>query len=115
MEHRYSPRTRVLIDVKLRYRGVWLIGSRTRDLGDEGLFVESRLRVARNAIVDIEFPSAVPGGPVCVRAFAVRQASDGVGLLVLSPDLPAFREVRCQSARLYSNPALIDTPMQHVA
>ncbi|HEY4732332.1 MAG TPA: PilZ domain-containing protein [Gammaproteobacteria bacterium] len=97
MEQRWSPRTRVNLDVDLLVKGKEIGGCRTRDIGMGGAFVEvSKDLQIEKAIVELIFKlgSSNQISRHKIKAMIVRVAQDGVGLMFRDFDASAFRSLQ---------------------
>ena len=97
MEQRWSPRTRVNLDVDLLIKGKEVGGCRTRDIGMGGAFVEVNSAFqADKAIVELIFKlgSGKHLSRHKIKAIIVRVAEDGVGLMFRDFDASAFRSLQ---------------------
>lgn len=97
MEQRWSPRTRVNLEVDLLVKGKEVGGCRTRDIGMGGAFVEvSEDFHAEKAIVELIFKlgSGDHYSNHRIKAIIVRVANDGVGLMFRDFDASAFRSLQ---------------------
>ena len=97
MEQRWSPRTRVNLDVDLLIKGKELGGCRTRDIGMGGAFVEVNGDVhVEKSIVELIFKlgSGNQFSSHKIKAIIVRVAEDGVGLMFRDFDASAFRSLQ---------------------
>jgi len=97
MEQRWSPRTRVNLDVDLLIKGKEVGGCRTRDIGMGGAFVEvNKDFQAEKAIVELIFKlgSGNHFSKHKIKAIIVRVANDGVGLMFRDFDASAFRSLQ---------------------
>ncbi len=97
MEQRWSPRTRVNLDVDLLIKGKEIGGCRTRDIGMGGAFVEvSNDFETEKAIVELVFKlgSGNQFTKHKIKAIIVRVVDDGIGLMFRDFDASAFRSLQ---------------------
>ena len=97
MEHRWRKRLQKTIKVMLYHNRVPVISCKTRDIGIEGIFVESGPLEFRNyTCLEIEFEGASKYGRRWYRlSVAVAHFSnDGLGLLILDNEPKAFEAWR---------------------
>ncbi len=95
MEHRYTERKQMAINVVVSCARFGLVRGRTVDIGCGGMFVETDCIVMPlNAPVTVSFDPSGAGGLACVqvKAMVVHQRAGGFGLMF--DDLePACREL----------------------
>jgi hypothetical protein len=97
MEHRWSIRTPIRIEVDLDCPGLGQATARTRDIGLGGVFVESReLNPPRNATIELTFYLGSGDTRVAyrIKARVVRVTPEGVGLMFKDYDVNTFRSLQ---------------------
>ncbi len=94
MEHRWSPRKAVKMDVFINYRPLGLVRGETRDISLEGMFVETgRIALPKNEAVDISFTlqHEKEAGVHHLGAYVVHSSDKGVGLMFRDFQSSVFR------------------------
>jgi len=97
MEHRWSLRTPIELDVDLNCEGLGQLGCRTRDIGLGGVFLEGSADFPpKNANVELTFNLDSSEGTTRhkIKARVVRIADDGIGLMFRDFDVGAFRSLQ---------------------
>ena len=98
MEHRWSLRTPVELDVDLIYESVDEMACKTRDIGLGGVFIEgdSQVMPPKNANVELNFILNSDEGSIKhkIKARVVRTSDDGIGLMFRDFDVGAFRSLQ---------------------
>lgn len=115
MEHRWSKRFNVNVDVSLYHRGNSAVKCKTRDAGSAGIFIESAPQtIVKNTFLEVGFDE---GGNLrykkarkhLVRALVVHSSAKGVGLMFIKPEpevLLAWRQVMRRARHQSSNSSL---------
>ncbi len=83
VDHRWSERQPLRIDVVMQYDALGLISGKTRDISHDGMFVETgiiRLFPNDSLILTFANPLKEDGSLVTVAATVRHAAKDGVGL-----------------------------------
>lgn len=98
MEQRWSPRTRVDLDVDLSYGSEELMGCKTRDIGMGGVFIElaDDKKPSEETVVDVVFKIA-EGQELTqhrIKATVVRNNEHGIGLMFRDFDANTFRSLQ---------------------
>ena len=86
MEHRWSRRKPVVINVSLHQRNIYQIRCKTRDLSQDGMFVLTQSHPKQNnGTLRIEFEISHNGAKKQYRlpAMVVHQCEDGIGLMFI--------------------------------
>lgn len=108
MEHRWSPRKPVKMDVFINYQPLGLVRGEAKDVSLEGMFVETgRVTLPKNEEVDITF--AVKNDHekriLHMGAFVVHSSQKGAGLMfrsgaheALEDALSVKTERRCKAS-----------------
>jgi len=97
MEHRWSERKNVTMDVTLHYDPVGQISGKTRDVSLEGMFVETEgVTIPSRAEVKVLFESKDHGTKYshCVPAYVVHNNDNGVGLMLRHSGYEDFYALR---------------------
>ena len=97
MEHRWSLRAPIRIDIDLDCPGVGATTCTTRDIALGGVFVEMPdVLPPKNADVDLVIHLYAEGRPTQyrVKAKVVRVTRDGVGLMFRDYDMVTYRSLR---------------------
>lgn len=98
MEHRWSLRTPVTLDVDLIYESASEMACKTRDIGLGGVFIEgdSQTMPPKNANVELNFILNSDDGSTKhkIKARVVRTSDDGIGLMFRDFDVGAFRSLQ---------------------
>ncbi|WP_455234377.1 PilZ domain-containing protein [Thiogranum longum] len=85
IEHRWSSRKDINMDVNLYYPPIGMINGQTRNISLEGMFVAVKgVRIPPQARLEISFTAETQGRPVEHRlpAYVVHQSDGGVGLML---------------------------------
>ncbi len=85
IEHRWSSRREISLDVNLHYPPVGTINGTTRNISLEGMYVDLKgVRIPPQARLEISFVAEIGGRTVEHRlpAYVVHQHDDGVGLML---------------------------------
>ena len=85
MEHRWSERKNIVMDVTLHYGPVGKIAGKTRDVSLEGMFVKTDgLVIPARSEVMVTFATKEEHGELnhCVPAYVVHNNDAGVGLML---------------------------------
>ena len=98
MEHRWSLRTPVALEVDLIYESASELSCKTRDIGLGGVFLEGDTATMppKNANVELNFilNSGETTTKHKIKARVVRTADDGIGLMFRDFDVGAFRSLQ---------------------
>ena len=97
MEHRWSERKPVTMDVTLHYDPVGQISGKTRDISLEGMYVETEgVTIPSRAEVKVLFETNSLGAKQshCVPAYVVHNQGNGVGLLLRHSGYEDFYALR---------------------
>lgn len=119
MEHRWSKRFNVNVDVSLYHRGNSVIKCQTHDAGSAGIFIEPvHQALAKNTFLEVEFEQGLnlrykKPQKFRMRALVVHTSKKGIGLMFLKPEpetLLAWRqEIRRAHHQPCSSSAAINT------
>lgn len=85
IEHRWSSRREIDLDVNLHYPPVGTINGKTRNISLEGMYVDLKgVRIPPQARLEISFVAETRGRPVEHRlpAYVVHTREGGVGLML---------------------------------
>ena len=88
MEHRLCKRSEVVVDVVIYYKGQLAVRGKIRNLSWEGMFIETAPMICpAYVIVEVGLVACNNGVTVeqRLRAYAVHQTSEGVGVMFLMP------------------------------
>lgn len=97
MEHRWSERKQVTMDVTLHYDPVGQISGKTRDISLEGMFIETDgVTIPSRAEVKVMFETNTLGAKQshCVPAYVVHNDENGIGLLLRHSGYEEFYALR---------------------
>lgn len=87
MEHRLSERRPINLDVLIFYQGLPVGSGRTRNIGHEGMFIETEIRdFPEGTTLDIELDMDSGEGEQRVRLLAliIHRNGEGMGLMFLT-------------------------------
>ncbi|HKK13083.1 MAG TPA: PilZ domain-containing protein [Gammaproteobacteria bacterium] len=97
IEHRWSERKPINMEVEIFYTPMGMVPGRTRDVSLEGMFVETGgVHLPRHARLEVTFRTAGHQGP-CehrVPAYVVHGNERGVGLMLDHIEPRGFRALR---------------------
>lgn len=96
MEHRWSVRKPVIVEVALRRQGSRFKRFKTRDLSMEGIFVESGPDSwPQDTFLELELPLYENGKQICHRVpvVVVHSSPEGMGLMFCVFDQPLFKAI----------------------
>ena len=83
MDHRWTSRIKLCMNVVIHYSPLGLIRGKTRDISLQGMFVELP-NIYLSSDEDIEITFSPPFGktirPACVKARVVHSTDNGIGL-----------------------------------
>lgn len=85
IEHRWSSRRKIDLEVNLHYPPVGTINGKTRNISLEGMYVDLKgVHIPPQARLEISFTAEICGRPVEHRlpAYVVHSREDGVGLML---------------------------------
>jgi len=85
IEHRWSSRRKIDLDVNLHYPPVGTINGKTRNISLEGMYVDLKgVRIPPQARLEISFTAETRGRPIEHRlpAYVVHSRDGGVGLML---------------------------------
>lgn len=105
MDRRWSMRKAIVVDVSIRRDGATAGFGRCRNIGLEGMFVETDCQLlSRGMALELEFEleDGGIGRRHCVPAVAVRVSEQGVGAMFLSFHATLFRSLQ---RLLYERPS----------
>lgn len=98
MEHRWSARRPIAMDVELFYPPIGSIRGRTQDISMEGMFVDTGgVYLPTHAKVEVSFRTLDQQRQQCehrVDAYVVHGTGDGVGLMLRHVDYQHFHALR---------------------
>ncbi len=97
VEHRWSERKPIQMDVTLFYEPMGTILGRTRNISLEGMFVQTNgIKLPLNARLEVSFVSRSHGKEKehHVPAYVVHDHGDGVGLMLRHSDYSDFYALR---------------------
>ena len=97
LDHRWSARRNINIDVNLHYPPVGVISGRTRNISLEGMFVElDGVTVPLQARLDISFTADTHGTAFEYRltAYVVHGDSQGIGVMLQHSGYREFDALR---------------------
>jgi hypothetical protein len=116
MEHRCNKRLIKAVKVMLYHNGIPVVTCKTRDVGVEGIFVETGPLVYRNnTLLKIEFEIASYNSRQIYRlsAIVVHSSEIGLGLYILESESEAF-EAWCNVLQNDSSQTSIDEPGENL-
>ena len=102
MEHRWSKRFNVNVEVLLHHRGNSAIKCQTGDAGTAGIFIDSAPQtIAKNTFLEVEFEEGAnlrykKNRSHRIRALVIHSSKKGVGIMFLKTEpetLLAWRQV----------------------
>lgn len=96
MEQRWSLRKPVTFEVKVSYKCHPDVLGRSRNIGLEGLFIETGIMILPvGSCIQVEFNlmSATQREPICMSAVVVHRTSNGCGIAFQSFNWNAFRTI----------------------
>ncbi|QKT02451.1 PilZ domain-containing protein [Ectothiorhodospiraceae bacterium 2226] len=95
MEHRWSKRKALKLDVLLYHRGMPIARSRSRNIGLEGMCVDAGIELPEHAPVDVEFELMHKGRRRRHRlpAVVVHRTEEATGLMFRTFDRAAFQAI----------------------
>ena len=99
MEHRWSVRKPVDIDVRVYHGGFPGARVRARNIGMEGMYIETRgLALPKNSVLDVEFrlDDAGEGQNFRVPSFVRHVSGGGVGVMFRQFNQDLFRALHNQ-------------------
>jgi hypothetical protein len=85
VEHRWSSRKDIYLDVNLYYAPIGMINGKTRNVSLEGMFVDLKgVRIPPQARLEVAFTADSRGGAIEHRlpAYVVHSRDGGVGLML---------------------------------
>lgn len=85
IEHRWSSRKQINLDVNLYYPPIGTINGRTRNISLEGMFVDLKgVRIPAQARLEVAFTAELHGKWIEHRlpAYVVHEGDDGIGLML---------------------------------
>ena len=85
VEHRWSSRKDINLDVNLYYAPVGMINAKTRNISLEGMFVDIKgVRIPAQARLEVSFTASSGGGTFEHRlpAYVVHSRDGGIGLML---------------------------------
>jgi hypothetical protein len=88
-ERRWCVRKAIIMAVTLHHQGRQLSNCKTRDIGVEGIFIETDTAAMDvHDVLEVSLPTSVIGAGQCRRipAMAVHKRGNGVGLMFCSFD-----------------------------
>jgi PilZ domain len=97
VEHRWSKRKPIALDVLVHYRSFGVVRGKARDIGVGGMFVETgAITLNLNALVEVNVRTQkdVTDRPYRLRALVVRTAPHGAGLMFRSFDQASYGVLR---------------------
>ncbi|MGD8842824.1 MAG: PilZ domain-containing protein [Gammaproteobacteria bacterium] len=97
LEHRWSPRKNINIDVDLHYPPIGLISGRTRNISLEGMFVElDGVTIPPQARLEISFTAHSHGTAFKYRlpAYVVHGSNRGIGVMLQHSGYREFDALR---------------------
>jgi len=115
MEHRWSKRFNVNVDVLLYHRGGRPIKCKTYNAGTAGIFIKSVLEtLTKNSFLEVEFEEGAnlrykKNRSHRIRALVIHSSKQGVGLMFLKPEpetLLAWRQVMRRAHHQLSSSSL---------
>ena len=95
MENRWSQRKAIKINVMLHHNGIPVAHCRCRDLGIEGVFVESGpLTYPKNTLLDLAFLSDANEITTRVKVMVIHSSGSGLGLRFTNFGMDGLRAVK---------------------
>ena len=85
MEHRWSERKNIVMDVTLHYGPIGKIGGKTRDISLEGMFIELEgVQIPPQSRLEVAFTTEGSTGETEHRlpAYVVHEEDGGIGLML---------------------------------
>ncbi len=85
IEHRWSSRKQINLDVNLYYPPIGTVNGRTRNISLEGMFVDLKgVHIPAQARLEVAFTAELHGKRTEHRlpAYVVHQGEDGIGLML---------------------------------
>jgi hypothetical protein len=108
MEHRWNIRHPAVIDVLLHHKEISEIQCKTRNIGRDGLFVETEnMTYQPNTLLQVEFESNQDGIKQIhvLPAIVMHSSPDGLGLMFMQPNTYDFICTNSQIVKDSSNKA----------
>lgn len=95
VEHRFSPRSAIVLEADLYHNRRCLGSFKTRDLGYRGLFVETgRIGLLCGSLVQITLTAPAARGKRTLDAMVVHYSAGGAGLLFAAGQLESLSFIR---------------------
>jgi hypothetical protein len=116
MEHRCNKRLLKAIKVMLYHNSIPVIICKTRDIGAEGIFVETGpLMYRNNTLLKMEFEVASNNSRQLYRlsAIVVRSSQEGLGLYIVESESEALK-AWCNALQYDSSHISIDEPGENL-
>lgn len=98
IEHRWSSRQQINLDVNLYYPPIGTISGRTRNISLEGMFVDLKgVRIPAQARLEVAFTAERHGKCIehRLQACVAHEGEDGIGLMLKHVGYPEFDALRC--------------------